>query len=172
MDTELSDSKSSSHDSETPALGQQVITVCAFIHKQIDGIEHVFMPKRASTKKFLPDVFELPGGHVDYGEELVTALKREVHEEFGMNIDCGDPFAAFTYVNDVKQSHSIEVIYFARFTDNDKDIKLNPDDHSEYRWVSNDNLDDIYTENKGVDDIEFQKLRRGFELLNGKPIIY
>ena len=69
-----------SHDSETLATGQQVITACAFIHQTFDSIEKVFLPKRAATKKFLPGVFELPGGHIDYAEDIVVGLKREVIE--------------------------------------------------------------------------------------------
>lgn len=60
-----------SHDSETPAHGRQVITACAFIHRKIDGVEKVFLPKRAATKKFLPNVYELPGGHIDYAKTLL-----------------------------------------------------------------------------------------------------
>lgn len=63
-----------SHDSETPAQGQQVITACAFIHQQFDGVEKLFWPKRADTKKFLPGVYELPGGHIDFGEDLIPGL--------------------------------------------------------------------------------------------------
>jgi 8-oxo-dGTP pyrophosphatase MutT (NUDIX family) len=94
-----------SHDSETPAVGQQVITACAFIHQKFDGVEKVFLPKRAATKKFLPSVYELPGGHIDFGENMITGLKREVLEEFGMQATIGDPFFVFTYTNEVKGSH-------------------------------------------------------------------
>ncbi len=92
-----------SHDSETPAHGQQVITVCAFIHHDFDGTRKVFLPKRAETKKFLPGVYELPGGHIDYGEDIIAGLKREIMEEMGIKIRVGDPFAAFTYLNEIKE---------------------------------------------------------------------
>ena len=69
-----------SHDSATPAHGQQVITACAFIHRSIDGVEKVFLPKRADTKKFLPGKYEIPGGHIDYGEDIEEGLKREIQE--------------------------------------------------------------------------------------------
>jgi 8-oxo-dGTP pyrophosphatase MutT (NUDIX family) len=157
-----------SHDSETPALNQQVITACAFIHKDFDGTEKVFLPKRASTKKFLPNVYEIPGGHIDFGEDIVEGLKREINEEFGMNISVGDPFAAFTYKNDIKGSHSIEVIYFATFNEPIEDISIDPEDHSEYGWFAENELDKVTDANKTIDDIEVQAMKKGFALLRGE----
>ncbi len=154
-----------SHDSETPAEGKQVITACAFIHQNFEGVEKVFLPRRAATKKFLPSVFELPGGHIDFGEDLVDGLKREIVEEFGMQVDVGDPFAAFTYTNEIKGSHSVEIIYLARFTEPLENIVLNPEDHSEYVWIAEDEIEKIYTENKRGEDPEIQAIRKGFKVL-------
>lgn len=159
-----------SHDSETPAVNQQVMTACAFIHKKIDGIEKVFLPKRAETKKFLPGVYELPGGHIDFGEEPVAALKREIDEELCMKVEIGDPFFVFTYTNEIKGSHSIEVIYFAHFTNDISQLTINPDDHSELGWFSEDELTNATTEAKGLDDIEFQAMLKGFALLRGEHL--
>ena len=155
-----------SHDSETSAPGQQVFTACAFIHHDFDGITKVFMPKRAATKKFLPHVFELPGGHIDYGEQMEAGLAREIKEELEKDATIGDPFAVFTYMNEVKGSHSIEVVYFAQFKDGIDDIVLHPDDHSEYRWLSEAELAGYLPE----DDDETRAIRRGFALLQGKPL--
>ena len=124
-----------SHDSETLAQGQQVFTACAFIHRIVDGEEKVFLPKRADTKKFLPGKYELPGGHVDYGEDIKVGLQREIKEELGIDIKLGDPFAVFTYTNEIKGSHSIEVVYFAT-TENPDGIAIDPDDHSSCGWFS------------------------------------
>ncbi|MFA6136048.1 MAG: NUDIX hydrolase [Candidatus Paceibacterota bacterium] len=157
-----------SHDSETLADGQQVITACAFIHQKFNGIEKVFLPKRATTKKFLPDVYELPGGHINYREDIVDGLKREIMEEFNMKVRVGDPFAVFTYNNDIKKSHSIEVIYFAEFSDPIENIKIHPEDHSCFDWVGENELDKVYTENKKSDDPEMQSIQKGFKILNGE----
>ena len=89
-----------------------------------------------------------------------------------MKVKIGSPFAAFTYVNDVKKSHSAEVIYFATFVDSEDDITLDPSDHSEYIWVSLDEISKAYTEAKGADDEEFVYLRIGLELLNGGLLNY
>lgn len=157
-----------SHDSETPAQGQQVISACAFIHRKIDGVEKVFLAKRAATKKFLPNIFELPGGHIDYGEDIVAGLKREIAEEFGMTIAVGDPFFAFTYINEVKGSYSIEVDYFASFVEDPNNVKLNPEDHSEYGWFAEDELINAVSDDKGLDNSEFVAMKKGFALLRGE----
>lgn len=159
-----------SHDSEKLAEGQQVITACALIHREKDGKLEVFLPKRAETKKFLPGVFEIPGGHIDFGEDLIQGLKREIFEEFQVQISVGSPFAAFTYLNEVKKSHSAEIIFFARLIDPEDSITLDPEDHSEYIWVSLDSISEAYTSQKGEDDIEFVHLKQGLELLKGKSL--
>lgn len=156
-----------SHDSETPAYGKQVISACAFIHHNFDGTEKVFLPKRAATKNFLPGVFELPGGHIDFGEEIIEGLKREIKEEFEMSIKIGDAFYAFTYKNEIKGCHSIEVIYFASFSQPIENISLNLNDHSEYKWLAEHELEEAMTDNKREDDSEFKAIRKGFSLLRG-----
>lgn len=157
-----------SHDSEVPAKGQQVITACAFIHREIEGQPKVFLAQRAITKKFLPGVYELPGGHIDFGEDPVAGLRREIREEFGLEISVGDPFYVFTYTNPVKGSHSIEVIYFAQFSDTDKDISLNPEDHAAYGWFREHELPKAMSSIKGADDPEFVAIQKGFALLKGQ----
>ena len=160
----------SSHDSETPALNQQVITACAFIHQKVDGVDKVFLSKRADTKKFRPGVYEIPGGHIEFGEDPVDGLKREIDEELGMKVEVGDPFFVFTYTNAIKGSHSIEVVYFARFVNELSDLTLNPEDHSAFGWFAENDLVEAATETKGLDDIEFEAMRKGFALLKGQPL--
>lgn len=158
------------HDSEVLAVGQQVITACAFIHHEIDGVRKLFLPKRAATKKFLPSVYEMPGGHIDYGEEMLVGLKREIMEEFAVEIEVGDPFAVFTYTNKIKGSHSIEVVYFARLISSPEEITLNPEDHSSYGWFSESELESIYSQQGGKDDPEYAIARKGFALIRGQPL--
>lgn len=166
-----------SHDSETPAQGQQVITACAFIHHNFNGVTKVFLPKRAATKKFLPNKYELPGGHIDYGEEIIDGLKREIKEELGMTVRIGDPFNVFTYQNLIKGSHSIEVIYFGQFVEPLDHITIQPEDHSSFGWFSRDEIlqnksDVVATDNINYgdsEDPEYLTLLKGFDILTGQP---
>lgn len=159
--------KQTQHDSETPAHGQQVITAVAFLHHDFDGVKKVFLPRRANTKKFLPGVFELPGGHINFGEDIVDGLQREIREEFGVDCAVGDPFAAFTYTNHVKGSHSIEVAFFAQFTQPLEKITLDPADHSEHRWFAQDEYAKFVV-GRQPDDPETNVINKGFSLLAGE----
>jgi 8-oxo-dGTP diphosphatase len=159
-----------SHDSETSANGQQVITACALIHHTFDGVIKVFLPKRADTKKFLPSVYEIPGGHIDFGENIVDGLKREVREELNVDINVGDPFYVFDYKNEIKGSHSIEVVYFATLVGSPENITLNPEDHSGFEWVGESELEKVKTASKDSDDPEFIALKKAFSLLNGASL--
>jgi len=153
------------HDSETLAEGQQVFTACAFVWQEFDGVKKVFLAKRAATKKFLPGLWELPGGHIDFGEDLREGLTREVMEEFGMHVDIGEVVDVFTYRNEVKKSHSIEVIYFAQFTDPLENIRIHPEDHSTYGWFAEDEFGNIAHSPKDATDPETLAIRKGFTCL-------
>src|SRR3989344_250623 len=160
-----------SHDSETPAHGQQVITATAFIHHRSDGVTKVFLPMRAASKKFFPSVYELPGGHIDFGENMIHGLKREVKEELGVDICVGDPFYEFTYHNSVKGSHSIEVIYFAKLAGSAEDIKLEPEDHSEGGWFSREEAIKALRLGRAPDQTNtLQGVLKGFNLLAGDKL--
>ncbi len=155
-----------SQDSAKLAAGQQVITCVALIHKTIDGIPHVFLARRSVDKRFLPGKLELPGGHIDFGEDLKPGLQREVREELNVKINIGAPFGAFTYMNKIKGSHSVELAFFATF---DGNFSLNPADHTEFLWLSLDDLRILEIEN-GADDLELNIVKTGLQLLSGENI--
>lgn len=163
------------HDSATPAPGQQIITAVAFIHRVVDGTPQLFLAKRADTKAFLPGLYELPGGHIEFGEDLIEGLQREIAEELGVSIHVGDPFSAFTYLNKIKGSHSVQITFFATFVDDDAEPLLNPEDHSAAGWFSLEEMDTIkeqklapkeHVADASQYDPEWSAILKGFELLN------
>ena len=104
---------------------------------------------------------------------------REIDEEFDMQASIGDPFAVFTYENQVKGSHTIEVIYFARFIDSLDKISINPEDHSRSDWFTEEEVKEHRIEMVPVDqalhkdgdnDAEYKAVLRGFDLIKGHQV--
>jgi 8-oxo-dGTP diphosphatase len=130
------------------------IVVVGFIHR--DG--KIFIAKRAATKAAMPDRFEIPGGHLDPGEKLTAALKREIMEEIQIDVEVGTLFDAFTYTSE--DTFKVELCYLCELVDNTREPVLNPVDHSIARWISKDEIKLFEKE-----DEETAALRKAFDLL-------
>jgi 8-oxo-dGTP diphosphatase len=48
----------------------------------VDG--RILLCHRSPDRRWYPDVWDLPGGHVEVGESSAEALKRELREELGI----------------------------------------------------------------------------------------
>lgn len=54
----------------------------------------VLLCHRSPTREWFPDVWDIPGGHIEHGETSTTAIVRELDEELGIAASVsGEPFA-------------------------------------------------------------------------------
>jgi len=90
----------------------------------------LFLQKRVMNKDIQPGKWDTSvGGHVDYGEEITDALKREVHEELGI-IDFDPIFMLrYKFVSDQESElvHSYYTVY-------NGEIKVDPVEISEGKF--------------------------------------
>jgi 8-oxo-dGTP diphosphatase len=121
----------------------------------------IFIAKRAASKAAFPDQFELVGGHLDPGEDLAHALRREIKEEIGVDIHVGELIDAFTYTSE--DTFKVELIYLCELLDPTMEPVLQPADHSEALWISGDELAKFEK-----DDEETAALRKAFKLIGDK----
>mmetsp|Transcript_28671 Transcript_28671/g.64975 ORF Transcript_28671/g.64975 Transcript_28671/m.64975 type:complete len:191 (-) Transcript_28671:54-626(-) len=93
--------------------------------------EQVFMAKRASGKDY-GGMWEFPGGKVEDGEDDQTALKREMQEEFSVEIRVGDFLAS-------GDDGRIELFCYLA------DMLGEPvlSEHEDFRWVRLADLHDV-----------------------------
>ena len=80
------------------------------------------------------DVYLLPGGKVEQGEDEARAIEREIEEEFELKIKANKFLInnVCSYPNKIVDLRLYDCEYISG------DFKLH--DHSEYKWVSKDEL--------------------------------
>ena len=86
-------------------------------------------------------IYELPGGRVDFGENVEQTFKREIEEELGFEkVEMGSLVNTWSFIN-VKEDVNYHFILFDfEFFTNESKIKLS-DEHTEYKWIGIDKLD-------------------------------
>jgi mutator protein MutT len=56
----------------------------------VDDAGWLFLACRGPLAKSERGLWEFPGGAVEFGERLADALRREIHEEYGIEIAVGE----------------------------------------------------------------------------------
>ena len=100
------------------------------VHLHIINKEAIFLQKRREDKDIQPGKWDTAvGGHVDYGEEVEQALKREAFEE--LSVVGFEPTFIVKYVWESDEERELVFSFFTRY---DGDIVPNADEISEGRY--------------------------------------
>lgn len=89
--------------------------------------------------QFQPDTFAPPGGHLEFGETLEDACKREVKEE--TNLDITNLKRVKIYEDITSEFHYVCFLYSATLQDPDQQpTNMEPDKCEGWNWQSFDKL--------------------------------
>ncbi len=98
--------------------------------------------------------WSLPKGHIDQGEDAITAAKREIYEESGVTdlefIMKLGKYQRYKISRDGKGEDKSELKEMEMFLFKTKETKLKPvdKDNPEARWVAKDEVPDLLTHPK------------------------
>jgi 8-oxo-dGTP diphosphatase len=92
------------------------------------------------SKDNIEGIWDIPGGRIDFGEEPLDGLKREVQEETGLKIMTERILDASTIWKD-DSTHIIRITYLCSLAKDSVSSLQISDEHTEFLWIDPTDID-------------------------------
>jgi mutator protein MutT len=99
----------------------------------VDDRGRVFLARRGPDSRNERGLWEFPGGSVEFGERLADALRREIREEFGVEIQVGDLVDVADHILPEENQHWVSPTFLCRIISGEPCI-LEPTKCSQMGW--------------------------------------
>jgi len=107
----------------------------------LDDEGRIFVQRRSPQRKLFPSCWDIVGGHLEDGESVDDALRREVEEETGWRISVVLGLVGeFRYTGDDGLDR-VEQDFLVRVDGNLDRPRLEEGKHTEWRWLAESELD-------------------------------
>lgn len=80
----------------------------------VDGRGRLFLARRGPKAKNERGLWEFPGGAVERGERLGDALRREIREEYGVEIEVGELLDVVDHILPEERQHWVSPTFVCR----------------------------------------------------------
>ncbi len=104
-----------------------------------DGAGRVFLAQRGPDAKNERGLWEFPGGSVEFGETLAAALRREMREEYGIEIEVGELLDVADHILPDEGQHWVSPAYICKIKSGQPMIR-EPAKCAEIGWFAPDQV--------------------------------
>lgn len=112
------------------------LVVDILLERENQNKREILLSLRKNTKSY-DGMYDLPGGHVEQGEDLVDAMIREAKEEIGITIKRED--LEIIHIYHVFQKDVLKFVFKTKKY-SDEIINAEPEICGELKWVDIDNI--------------------------------
>ena len=116
------------------------------VHALIKCNNGYLVTKRSKEETACPEYWDIPGGLAEDGEMPKEALKREVQEEVNLDVEPTKIIHEDSNYDAKKDLVFIRLVYLCELKSNLENIKLQLEEHSEYKII------------KALDELESAKI--------------
>ncbi len=101
----------------------------------INGEGKVLLAKRGKEAREHIGMWETPGGGVEFGETIREALKREMMEELGVEVEVGEMLDVVEFIDKETESHAVSPAFVCHIISGTPTI-MEPHKCAEIGWFS------------------------------------
>ncbi len=105
------------------------------VHALIRIDNKYLVTKRSKNEDTFPEYWDIPGGLVEYGELPRNAVIRETKEEVNLNITPIDVIHEDSNFDKEKDMIFVRLVYLSELNDSIDNIKIDYNEHSEYKLI-------------------------------------
>ena len=113
------------------------VAVKSFI---INDNNELLILKRSKDAGHMAEIWEIPGGRLELGEDPLEGIKRETQEETGLSIDVLHPLTVRHFTR--KDGQIINLISFLCKLKENNTVSLSKE-HTDHKWVKLSNEEDL-----------------------------
>jgi len=99
----------------------------------VDNRNRLFLSRRGPKSKNERGLWEFPGGSVEFGETMAAALRREMREEFGIEITVGKLLDVVDHILKEEGQHWVSPTFLCTIASGEPCI-LEPEKCAEIGW--------------------------------------
>ncbi len=96
--------------------------------------------KRSDNEDVSKNEWDIPGGGIKFGEKPVDALKREIKEECGLDVDIIKPLRVWTFYKNSGKTQIFGVTFLCRYKEGNVTLSRG---HTEYKWIDAEEINDF-----------------------------
>jgi 8-oxo-dGTP diphosphatase len=106
----------------------------------------ILILKRSKEEDCFKEMWDIPGGGINFGEMPEEALKREVKEETGLEIEVIKPVRIWSFFKNNGRTQVVGVTLLCKYKGGE--VKLSRE-HTKFRWISPEEIEK-YNVHEGI----------------------
>jgi 8-oxo-dGTP diphosphatase len=109
-------------------------------HGLIQEGDKFLVTHRSRENDYMPELWDIPGGTVEFTENTYQCLEREIMEETGLVVEVKETIFVHDFLSN-EFRHQFQIVFKCKYQGGE--VRLNPEEHDKFKWVTLSEMADL-----------------------------